>query len=654
MRDEMKRGRSQVLWRYTPGALFRYNESGGWSISKEIMLKSEVPLTGALATAVEAALAKWDAIGPTGFPDPKTQAGKYAVGEPHFVRYEAWPMVFSCRTCGRVHYYKDVANLRGINDRLACAKCKVNNQLRQLPFAYVHECGRLDTLFVPKCPTDAKHSIELINKGGFQESFWRCQECLKVLPAGSRAGLGIRNCECGKKKLKRGVTLEDTRAYYSQTVALVDVQSTLLENWQKHALFDDFLLAAALRVPVYDRADLTSLFSQTGGTTELSSELKATRDLMIQGGMATEIAEDIVRRGARAGGGDRWARYSADLVPYRDALAFAKWSGSRRTIEYIFVRDEPSIGAIELHQLVSEAVDASDSESALRYERESKLARSLGIRSLSAVQSLPILLAAIGFSRYFPSPKEAADAGTTAAPVSLRPFDHSGSRIPIYAARNTTEALLFELDPWRLAAFLELNSDVRVPQAAITSEPALRAWLLTQNHRVLERGESHFVLDTWELESGLSVDTPSALLFGVLHTVTHILKATAHRYVGIDGDSLAEYLFPAHGAGLLYVSAMVEFTLGGIDSVFRSNLGQWLGSARDFAGRCSFDPVCSQDGGACHACLYPKFGCAHYNRTISRSFLFGGGVKGIQRTLEGFWMPSVAKRTENLKAGIVS
>lgn len=649
MRDEMKRGRSQVLWRYTPGALFRYNESGGWSKSKEIMMKGETPLTGALATAIAASLERWNAIGPTGYPDPLTSPGKYAVGEPLYVHYEAWPTVFSCRNCGRIQYYKDVPNLKAVNDRMACIQCKGSNQLRQLPFAYVHECGRLDTLFVPRCPTDPKHPVELVNKGGFQESFWRCKACARVISTGSRGGLGIRNCECGKKQLKRGVTLEDTRAYYSQTLALVDVQSEVLERWQTHPGFSDFLLSAVLRTDAYTPSDLSSLPYRMPGAATLSPELQATRDLLVQSGMDQAKAEEIVRGGARAGGSDRWDTYAAGLQPFREATGFVSWESVRRTVEYVFVRDEPTMGSISLEQLAGEAAAAGDTDSAQRYRSESDLAGSLGIERLSVVQTLPILLAAFGYSRYFPSPRDAADAGPSAAAVQLRAFEHSSAKIPIYLAQNKTEALLYELDPWRLAAFLQINTGVVVPPTATENQSALRAWLLTKSRSMLERGESHLVLDPWEIEAGAAVDLESALQFGVVHTISHVLKATAHRYVGIDADSLAEYLFPAHAAGILYVSAAVEFTLGGIDSVFRANLEQWLGSARDFAGRCSFDPVCSQAGAACHACLYPKFGCAHFNRTVSRSFLFGGRVNGLPDELEGFWMPAVSKLTAKLK-----
>jgi hypothetical protein len=182
----------------------------------------------------------------------------------------------------------------------------------------------------------------------------------------------------------------------------------------------------------------------------------------------------------------------------------------------------------------------------------------------------------------------------------------------------------------------------------MASEPALRAWLLGVLGYLADHGEAHFVLRPWERDR-IVVDQVAALAFGVLHTLSHVLKVTAHRYVGIDGDALAEYLFPAHMAGLIYASSQVTFTLGGIDAVFRSNLTQWLGSARDYAGVCSFDPVCEASGGACLACLYPKFGCAHFNRTVSRAFLVGGQVVGREEPVEGFWSVSVANRMEALR-----
>ncbi|MGZ5528414.1 MAG: hypothetical protein ACXWJB_07080 [Limisphaerales bacterium] len=443
--------------------------------------------------------------------------------------------------------------------------------------------------------------------------------------------------------------MEDSRVYHTETVALVDIEPQALERWKDNSRFSDILLAASLRLPSYKPSHLQDLARTRANTGGLSPELRAMKDLLMQQGMPEANADAVVQQAAQRAGADPWVQYETALAPYRTGVASRKWHSVRRTVEYVFVRDEPSSAAISLDQLIHEAHENGDSVAEQRLIEQRDVALQLGLVHLQIVQALPILLAGVGYSRYFPVPQPSDDENAQGPQVSLRPFPAQNGKVPIYAARNTTEALLYELDPWRVAAFLSLNLKAEVPAAAKLSDASLTAWLMEQSSRLADRGESHFALMKYETEEGLTVDPASALMFGVLHTISHVLKATAHRYVGIDGDSLAEYLFPAHSAGLLYVSNHVEFTLGGIDSVFRANMLQWLGSARDHANRCSFDPVCSNAGGACLACLYPKFGCAHFNRTVSRAFLFGGKVNGFNNTITGFWSPFVAAEAQRLR-----
>ena len=554
---------------------------------------------------------------------------------------------FVCRQCGRVHWYKDLAKLLSVNDRLGCMSCKGQDHLVQVPYGYVHECGRLDTVFIEAGHNG--HVIRLVNKGSFQESFWFCEQCRRPLRRNPRDGLGFRRCECKPKKAKRGILLEDSRTYYSQTLALVDIEPKSLDRWKENQRFSDLLLAGSLRIPSYRATDIQDLASWKQAPSGLSPELRAMKDLLINQGMPGDEAEAIVQRAAQQAGNDPWKIYDSELQPYRTGACARIWSGVRRTVEYIFVRDEPSSAAIPLDQLIDEAAARNDTTSVQRLTEQREIGAQLGLLKMQVVQALPILLAGVGFSRYYPSPQAGGGDGDQVPDVKLRPFTTQNGKIPIYVARNTTEALLYELDPWRLTAFLKLNLDLNVPLDARASESALRAWLMGLCEPLTERGESHLVLMPFEEEAGLMVHQPSALIFGVLHTVSHVLKATAHRYVGIDGDSLAEYLFPSHQAGLLYVLNHVEFTLGGIDSVFRANMVQWLGSARDYASRCSFDPVCSNSGGACLACLYPKFGCMHFNRTVSRAFLFGGHVAGRATPIIGFWTRAVTDEENSLR-----
>jgi hypothetical protein len=596
--------------------------------------------------ALNGSLRSWNAIGPTSFPDPERQRNRYEVGEPHQVWFTVWSLVFICRQCGMVHYYLDIGRLLTVNERLRCMRCKQPDILKQVPFAYVCECGRIETVFIPKHVPG--HTIRLIDKGGFQESSWFCEECRVHLRKDARAGLGFRRCECGPKKFKRGIRLDDSGIYYSQTLSLVDIEPQALDRWKENVRFSDLLLGAVLRIPSYQPSHILDLARWKPASADLSPEMKAMKAMLIQGGKSEAAADAMVRKAAQQAGADPYVVYDAELEPYRSGACARDWKSVRRTVEYVFVRDEPSSAGIALDALIEDAQRNSDTTTVERLTEQKRIAAELGLVRLQVVQALPILLAGIGYSRRFAGPQPVGD-GDQAKVASLRAFPTQNGKIPIYVARNTTEALLYEIDPWRMAAFLSLNGVETISPAATSSEQAIRAWLLEQCVPLIERGESHLTLMNYEQEHGISVHEPSALVFGVIHTLSHVLKATAYRYVGIDGDALSEYLFPAHLSGLLYVSTHVEFTLGGIDSVFRSNMTQWLGSARDYAGRCSFDPVCSTSGGACLACLYPKFGCAHFNRTVSRAFLFGGKVSGRPGLVTGFWSPAVALKADQLR-----
>lgn len=649
MANEMRRGRSQVIWRYTPGATFRYNDSGAWCKTTTVTLRDPKPLEGALASAVASFLRSWNAVSPGRFPDPIRQPNRFAVGEPYQVTYTLFPLVFVCRRCGRVHYYADLAKLASVNDRLACMTCREKDLLRQVRYAYVCECGRLDSISMQK--HDRTHVIQLIDKRTFRDSFWRCKTCGVPLNRNAKEGLGFRRCECQPRKGKRGIILEDSRVYYSHSITLVDIAPAALAKWSDHPKFADVLVGASLGISAYKPEHLQDLASYRAPSADLSPELRTMVELLTSNGIPREQAESMARQSASAAGGDVWNSYDAELRPHRDALRDVDWKDHRQTIEYIFVRDEPSIGALPLGKLAAESELQGFHSNAARLKEDDAIAQQLGLVDLRIVQALPTILAGVGFSRYAATPREQTNVdGEFARGADLRPFEETNGKIPIYVARNTTEALLYHLDPVRVAAFLEVNLALAPTRDTFRSLPALKAWLMSTTTPLLESGQSHLVLRRHEQDAGLQVHLPSAMTFGVLHSVSHVLKATADRFVGLDGDSLAEYLFPAHGAGLLYASRFVDFTLGGIDAAFKSNLRQWLGSSRDYAGRCSFDPVCSRAGGACMACLYPKFGCTYFNRTVSRAFLFGGLVQGHEPKLEGFWSRAVSDRCDDLRA----
>jgi hypothetical protein len=286
------------------------------------------------------------------------------------------------------------------------------------------------------------------------------------------------------------------------------------------------------------------------------------------------------------------------------------------------------------------------------YEANIEKANQLGITKLRLIGAFPLILASVGYSRVYAAPQPDA---------ALRPFITNRPRIPIYTIRNTTEAFMFEMDPWREAAWLIENGLTTGPQDGFASETHLRLWLLYQRGGFArmpanpaqgtsaEAREFHLLLEPWERDAGLQIQNIPAALFGLLHSVSHMLIMAGGAQIGFETDSLAEYLFHVAGSGVIYASGHQEFTIGGIVSAFNLNLNYWLSSAYEAAARCIYNPLCRSRGGACHACSYLKFSCPHFNRTVSRSFLLGGPVEGLPQELTGYWTPKIANLASQLK-----
>jgi hypothetical protein len=97
---------------------------------------------------------------------------------------------------------------------------------------------------------------------------------------------------------------------------------------------------------------------------------------------------------------------------------------------------------------------------------------------------------------------------------------------------------------------------------------------------------------------------------------------SATTLVGIDRDSLSEYLVPMHLGFFVYASARGDFTLGGLEAVFEQDLHELVGRVSSGDHRCALDPGCSRHGSACVACLHlGEPSCSEFNRYLSRDSL---------------------------------
>ena len=93
-------------------------------------------------------------------------------------------------------------------------------------------------------------------------------------------------------------------------------------------------------------------------------------------------------------------------------------------------------------------------------------------------------------------------------------------------------------------------------------------------------------------------------VLGLVHSASSRAMKALGVASGLHADSLAEYIFPANAAFLIYANSRSEFVLGGLEHVFRYGLDEVL-TDLDAERRCVFDPLCRQCGGWCRVCGMP-------------------------------------------------
>lgn len=646
----MQRGLTQVMFRYLPGAVFRYDDGRAWCRVNTITQNTVSPLRPAFQEAIYNLLSYWEALQDNGgpYPNPLTQPDRYVTGEPYQVHFTLFPLIFVCKTCRQVHFYRDVESLRNANDRLMCRTCKKPHSLRQLPYTMIHECGNLDTLFAPNHPD---HILELDDRNSFQRSRWYCRTCKKPLPTN---GLGFRTCVCrpgGKPPLMRGTLLQDSAVYNAHSLSLLNIKDEAYLDWSRTADASPVLLAALCNVSEYRQRSLSEHIKDQPQTATSPAEVESMRAVFAASGITDAAQQDLLLKNLAASKNpliearQKLRTTVGSLFSGQDTTTLVDNSRSLR--EFVFARDHAAPRTRSIADLLSTAEQAQDWASVQRHRDDIAGLQELGLAELHVMTDLPIALAAVGFSRV--SHEHKRKYGTLTTTTSLRLFPQtSQNKFPIYAAENTTEGILFSLDPYRWAAWLVENAWTTAPLAGFSGEPAVRAWIAGLMPQFFSIDRAYLQRQPWE-DASVPIDLVSACSFGLLHSMSHLFLASAEAYVGFQTDSLSEYLFPIAGSGLIYASGHKDFTLGGIVSVFQQDMSQWLRGTRETAYRCLLDPLCRHKGGACHKCLYVRYSCQHFNRTVSRSFLVGGHAPGLTQPVIGFWSNAVRTRADAMR-----
>jgi len=651
----MQRGITQVLFKYLPEATFRFDDRNIWCKVNEVTLRNAKPLNQVLKVAVRSLLVHWGALESQGgtYPDPLLKPTKYICGEPLNVNFDLFPLVFKCKYCNRVYYYKDVKSLSK-NPDLMCSTCRRPSSLVQLPYIFIHECGHIDSIYLPKHPPNPakkeEHPIKIDDRRSFRNSQWVCGKCG---PLGTN-GLGFRRCKVCGGGLMRGTVLQDSKVYYAHTVGLLDIGDEDYVHWCHSDDATNVLLAGYCNTEGYTpdlllgRKDKEiAVFESTE-----SSEEEFIRQTMKEEGFSDELIEAIIqsariKKQQKQIERERPSEWIVNTFP-KEIIDAVKESS--QISEFLFVRDHPKANTISVNSLLAQAIEKDSILEKDLYQNTLRGMDELGIKDLRITSDLPMVLAAVGYSRYSYEKTKIVKGKKISARLRLFPRTRE-NKFPVYIAKKTTEALAFSLDPFRWSAWLLANNFIEEPEEKFQTEQDVWAWLLKQMPAFLHKDHAYLNMYPWETEYETQ-NLCCAMSFGLLHSLSHALLRASSQYVGFDTDSLGEYLFPVAGSGLIYASSYKNFTLGGLVSVFYQDMLMWLKGAKESAYKCMLDPLCHERGGGCHACLYLKFSCRHFNRNVSRSFLIGGKVKGYQGQIVGYWSPEIKRKAEEIKERI--
>jgi hypothetical protein len=536
--------------------------------------------------------------------------GQYRLVTPLDLRAARYPNTFHCSRCD---YFRRIDATR---EPGFCPKCRI--LLEQFNWVYAHTCGEIAEITTPVHPCPRGH------RGGWRLTdwqqrgsrwVWRCMTCGAADPR-SVATMWCRSCSGGQMSLRRSNSQD---LHYAQQITVLNPPTRAEHASLASEHLPKAAVAQALGLLDPGKAGLrkAGLIADSDGE-DLIQQLAARVGLPADDPVLAPLIAKA--RGAK----DTSAPWLAQV----DALGL---EGERLEL----VGEECLQLALALDADPLDLVGLKATEPAERHPGINRvgerLSQTFGIATVTLLRKLPVASVVAGYTRM--GARAFADTRRGPQPVGFRFFPTlKETRIPMYGVRTETEGLLFQLDPLLIVRWLVRNGLIADP--ALTTADQARQWML----QTLEP-----VTDIFEPPA----DPVTRAVLTVIHSASHRMMKSLSARCGLNIDSLAEHLFPLNGAFLVYANKRSQFTLGGLEYVFRRDLADAL-TELTAETRCLFDPVCRDRETACTACLYvSEISCARFNSALSRKALFGGQASLVPtaagtfggRAWTGFWMP---------------
>jgi hypothetical protein len=613
--DRLQRSPNQALYRYMPGQPYSWatpRHRGGVAGANPNAITDLDVAEEWLKPALMRLIEPFAVNGLASSPATRELIDKeqYRLVTPLDLRATRFPNTFHCTRCD---YFRRTDST---GDPGLCPDHKI--RLEQFNWVYAHTCGEVAEITTPvnACPNGHRGRWRLTDwQQRGSRWVWRCMVC-KMADSRGVATMWCRSCGNGQMSLRRSNSQD---LHYAQQVTVLNPPtraehaSLASEHLPKAAVAQ----ALGILAPGKDGLRKAGIIADSDG-----------EDLIEQLAERMGLAPDDPLRVALVAKARGTKDTSAPWLASVDELGL---EGERLEL----VGEECLQLALTLDAIPLTLQGLKDTEPADRHPAidlvDRQLSGSFGISAVTLLRKLPLASVVAGYTRLG---KEAyAESKRGRQPVGFRFFPTmKETRIPMYGVRTETEGLLFQLDPLRVIEWLAGNNLITDP--GLTDAEQARRWML----QTLEPVTSVF-------------DPPGDLVtravLTLVHSAAHRMMKSLSARCGLNIDSLAEYLFPLSGAFLVYANKRSQFTLGGLEYVFRSDLEDALTDLRAET-RCLFDPVCRDRETACAACLHvSEISCARFNSALSRKVLFGGPASLVPaaagtfggRQWTGYWIP---------------
>lgn len=663
---------------YLPGGIIRLrNQSHGKIIGTR---NNDVALEDIdkpqLIDAVGKLLNDWEASGGIveGGLREAVRAKRVVIQSPSEVYASPFPLLLTCSVCSVIDFYDNrikgeqqidliARRIKSYGGRsyVSCKRSGCKGHMHQIPYVAVHRCGNLSPINI-HFTARRRTNIGFKNEGGafFSNSFFDVDTKETLAKALQDDCPGCKSAYAGMKDLnKRGTPITSGESYYSQVIQYIALSKrvgALVSQVFAHVIAD----AGAMKGLTSDIAEgVASALLGCTGCQVFETQLRALLESEAPDEDATnQIKAELAKKKATAAKYEVLAKEDEDLASLLEDTKrriaeleqqLAQASGQfkkvrllvpddatlcaivsqRRSLEAVLLRHDVKLMTID--DAIAHGADAVAKEA--RAQQWQLLQGRYGVTGISHIPDLLVVLSAVGFTRE----RRLPTMDVTVPPVQLSAFEDLNDeslrgKSSLYAMSARTEALWIKLDPCKILQWCIAAARWENPGPAILGNTqAAHAYLLSHSPALtMHPGD---VVKGEKLKPTLH-NAP----FHLLHSICHALLATARRHTGYDDRSLTEYLLPMDLSFVIYVTSVQNYTSGGLLTLFQHYLLNWFDDASLFAFNCAFDPICSDNGGACNGCLQTSIGCETFNHGLSRAYLHGGNIARDGAIISGgFW-----------------